>query len=63
MDLLRAKGTAKLIIANRAARLQESEQIMALVIGPPELPGLPQYSPQEQENAEKWGYEKGSTGW
>jgi len=22
---------------------------MVLVIGPPELPGLPQYSPQEQE--------------
>lgn len=36
---------------------------MALTVGPPELPGLPQYSPQEQENAGKWGYKKESTGW
>ena len=36
---------------------------MALVIGPPELPRFSQYSPQEEENAEKWGYEKKSTGW
>ena len=36
---------------------------MALVTGPRELPSLPQDSPQEQENAEKWGYEKGSNGW
>ena len=50
-------------IAKQAARLQEPEQVIALVVGPPELPSLPQYSPQEQENAEKWGYEKGSTGW
>ena len=30
---------------------------------PPDLPSLPQYSLQEQENAEKWGYEKGNTDW
>ena len=36
---------------------------MALVIGPPELPRFSQYSPQEEENAEKWGYKKGGTGW
>ena len=50
-------------IAKQAVRLQEPEQVMALVIGPPELPSLSRYPPQEQENAEKWGYEKGSTGW
>ena len=49
--------------AKQEARLQEPEQVMALVIGPPEVPSLPQYSREEQENAEKWGYEKGSTGW
>ena len=32
-------------IAEQAAQLQEPEQVMALVIGPPELPSLPQYSP------------------
>ena len=47
----------------QAVQSQEPDQSMALVIGPPELPGLPQYSPQEQENAEKWGYRKESTGW
>ena len=36
---------------------------MALVIDHPELCSLPQYSPKEQENAEKQDYEKGSTGW
>ena len=34
-------------IAKQAVQLQEPEQVMALVIGPPELPSLPQYSPQE----------------
>ena len=36
---------------------------MALVIDHPEVCSLPQFSPKEQENAEKRGYEKGSTGW
>ena len=36
---------------------------MALEIDHPELCSLPQYSPKEQENAEKQDYEKGSTGW
>lgn len=49
--------------AKKAAQLQEPEQIMALVIDHPELCSLPQYSPKEQENAEKQGYEKGSIGW
>ena len=47
----------------QAARLQEPEQGMAPVIDLLELPILPQYSPQEQEHAEKWGYGKGSTVW
>lgn len=42
-------------------RQLEPEQIMALVIGSPEFPSLPQYSPQEHESPEKWGYEKGGT--
>lgn len=41
--------------AKKAAQLQEPEQIMALVIDHPELCSLPQYSPKEQENAEKQG--------
>lgn len=36
---------------------------MAVVNGPPELPSLPQYSPQEQEDAEKWSYKKAGTSW
>ena len=44
-------------------RQLEPEQVMALVIGSPEFPSLPQHSPQEHENPEKWGYEKGSTDW
>lgn len=44
--------------------MQKPEQVMALVTAhPAELPSLPQCSPQEQENAEKWSYEKGSVGW
>ena len=46
--------------AKQAAPLQEPEQVMALKIGPPEFLSFPQYSPSEQENAEKWGYEKGT---
>ena len=42
--------------AKQAAQLKEPEQVMALVKGPRGLPSLPQYSPQEQDNAEKWGY-------
>ena len=34
-------------IAKQAAQLQEPEQVMALLTGPPELPSLPRYSPQE----------------
>ena len=30
---------------------------------PPASPSQPQDSPEEKEHAEKWGYEKGSTGW
>ena len=41
-------------------RQLEPEQVMALVIGSSEFSSLPQYSPQEQENVEKWGYEKES---
>ena len=44
--------------ANQPAPLQDPEQVMTLKIGPPEFPSFPQYSPSEQENAEKWGYEK-----
>ena len=33
-------------------RQLEPEQVMALVIGSSEFSSLPQYSPQEQENAE-----------
>ena len=45
MDLLWAEETVKLIkLQNRQL---EPEQIMALVIGLPELPSLPQYSPGE----------------
>lgn len=44
--------------AKQLARVQEPEQIVALVIDcrptpTPGLPGLPQYSQQEQENTEK----------
>ena len=35
---------------------------MALVIGPPELPSLHQYSTQEQEHAEKWAMRRESQG-
>ena len=34
-------------IAKQAAQLQEPDQVMALLTGPPELPSLPRYSPQE----------------
>ena len=54
MEILWAKGTAKLIkLQNRQL---EPEQVMALVNGPPELPSRPQYSPQEKDKAEIWGY-------
>ena len=36
---------------------------MALVMGPPALPSLAQYSSQEHKHAEKRGSEKGSIGW
>ena len=36
---------------------------MALEIGPPASSSHPQDSPKEKEHAEKWGSEKGSTGW
>ena len=59
-----SQGDSKVYqIAKKAAHLQEPEQVMALVIDHPELCSLPQYSPKEQENAEKQGYEKGSTVW
>lgn len=41
----------------------EAEQVMALVIVPLNSLAFPQYSPQEEENAEKWSYGKKSTGW
>ena len=50
-------------IVKQAAWSQESKQVMALAIGPTELPSLHQYSTQEQEHAEKWSYEKRITGW
>ena len=59
-----SQGDSKVYqIAKKAAQLQEPEQVMALVIDHPELCSLPQYSPKEQENAEKQGYEKGSIVW
>ena len=36
---------------------------MALVMGPPALPSLAQYSSQEHKHAEKRGSEKGRIGW
>ena len=41
-----SQGDSKVYqIAKKAAQLQEPEQVMALVIGPPELPRFSQYSP------------------
>ena len=54
MDLFVSQQKSKLDhVAKQAAQVQEPEHVMALVIGPPELSTLPQYSPQEKENAEK----------
>lgn len=44
--------------AKQDAQLWEPEQVMALVICPPELSSLPRYSPKKQENSEKQAIRK-----
>ena len=44
--------------AKQDAQLWEPKQVMTLVICPPELSSLPQYSPKEQENSEKQAIRK-----
>ena len=63
MDLLWAKKTAKLIKLQNRSSTARSWTSYGSSDCPPELSSLFQYSPQEEENAEKWGYEKKSTGW
>lgn len=63
MDLLWAKKTAKLIKLQNRSSIARSRTSYGSSDCPPELCSLSQYSPQEEENAEKWDYEKKNTGW
>ena len=59
MDVLWAKVTSKLMeFQNRELDWRNLDKLWLYWLLSSELPGIPQYSPQEQENAEKWGYEK-----
>ena len=56
MDLLWAKGTAKVIQLQNRSSNAGTWTSYSFSDWPPELPSLPQYAPQDQENTEKWGY-------
>ena len=58
MDLLWAKKTAKLIKLQNRSSIARSRTSYGSSDCPPELSSLSQYSPQEEENAEKWDYEE-----
>ena len=63
MDVLWAKVTSKLMeFQNRELDWRNLDKLWLYWLLSSELPGIPQYSPQDQENAEM-GLWEASTGW